>query len=261
VGPSLVVVTGASSGIGAATARALARPGVRLVLVARRRSELGAVAADVVAAGGTADVVPVDLRDHVAAAEAARAVLADAGVPDVVVANAGHSIARGVLECVDRFDSLERTIDVNYLGAVAFVLPFLPGMVARGRGHLVGVTTVNARIPIPGWSPYVSSKAAFDVWLRSVGPELRPHGVSVSIVALPLVATPMSAPTYGPSPRHAMTAEQAAGWVIRAVRTGRPRVAPWWARPAEVATAVAPTLSARLIAHGSLRRAPRTPEG
>lgn len=253
-GPRLVVVTGASSGIGEAAARALARDGARVVLVARRSDELERVAADVRAAGGRADVVAVDLRDHDAAAATARRVVAEVGVPDVVVANAGHSIARGVLGLVDRFDSLERTIDVNYLGAVAFVLPFLPPMVERGSGHLIGVTTVNARIPVPGWSPYVASKAALDAWLRSVGPELRRHGIATTIVEFPLVATPMSEPTYGRSPRFAMTPQAAAEWVVRAVRTRRATVAPWWARPAEVATALAPTLSARLVGMGSLRR-------
>ncbi len=250
----LVVVTGASSGIGEAAARALARDGARVVLVARREAELDRVATGIRAAGGRADVVAVDLRDHEAAAAAARRVLAEVGVPDVVVANAGHSIARGVLDLVDRFDSLERTVDVNYLGAVAFLLPFLPAMVERGTGHVVGVTTVNARIPVPGWSPYVASKAALDAWLRSVGPELRRHGIATSIVEFPLVATPMSAPTYGRSPRFAMTPETAAEWVVRAVRTRRATVAPWWARPAEVATALAPTLSARVVGLGSLRR-------
>lgn len=252
----LIVITGASSGIGAATARALAAPGVRLVLVARRRPQLQAVADEVMAAGGTAHVVALDLRDHEAAAAAARRVVDDLGVPDIVIANAGHSIARGVLDYVERFDSLERSVAVNYLGAVAFVLPFLPGMVARGSGHLVGVSTVSARIPVPGWSPYVASKAALDGWLRSVGPELAPHGVAVSIVEFPLVATPMSVPTYGERPWFALTADQAAQWVVRAIRTRRATIAPWWARPAEVATALAPTLSARIIALGSLRRRP-----
>lgn len=255
--PLTVAVTGASSGVGAATALALARPGARLALLARRGDALEAVARDVRAAGADAEVVVVDLRDHGAAREAARAVIHRFGPPDVVVANAGHSIARPVLDCVDRFDTFERTVDLNYLGAVAFLLPCLEVMASRGRGHVVGVTTVNARIPVPGFSAYVASKAALDAWLRAAGPELRRAGIATTIVELPLVATAMSAPVHGPAPRFALNAEEAAAWIVRAIGSRRSTVAPWWARPAEVAVAAAPTLSARLLALGSLRAAHR----
>lgn len=255
--PLTVAVTGASSGVGAATARALARPGARLALLARRGEALEAVASEVRAAGADAEVVVVDLRDHGAAREAAQAVIHRLGPPDVVVANAGHSIARPVLDCVDRFDTFERTVALNYLGAVAFLLPCLEAMAARGRGHVVGVTTVNARIPVPGFSAYVASKAALDAWLRAAGPELRRAGIATTIVELPLVATAMSAPVYGPDPRFALTADEAAAWIVRAIGTRRSTVAPWWTRPAEVAVAAAPTLSARLLAVGSLRAARR----
>ncbi|MEZ5409181.1 MAG: SDR family NAD(P)-dependent oxidoreductase [Acidimicrobiales bacterium] len=255
--PLTVAITGASSGVGAATAAALARPGARIALLARRGDALEAVAAEVRAAGAEADVMVVDLRDHAAAQETARAVVRRFGPPDVVVANAGHSIARPVLDCVDRFDTFERTVGLNYLGAVAFLLPCLEAMAARGRGHVVGVTTVNARIPVPGFSAYVASKAALDAWLRAAGPELRRAGIATSIVELPLVATAMSAPVYGPDPRFALTADEAAAWIVRAIDTRRPTIAPWWARPAEVAVAAAPTVSARLLAVGSLRAARR----
>lgn len=250
----LVVLTGASSGIGAATALRLASPSTHLVLVARRRAALEGVAMEVERRGGAASVLPLDLRDHDATQTSAVALLEAHGIPDVVVANAGHSIARPVLECVDRFDSYERTIAVNYLGAVAFAQPFLAAMAARRHGQVVGVTTVNARMPVPGWAPYCASKAAFDTWLRCAEPELRRYGVAVSIVAFPLVRTPMAEPTYGASPPLAMSADAAAAWVEKAIRTRRAWVGPWWGRPAEIATAAAPTLAARLTARVSLRR-------
>lgn len=202
-------------------------------------------------------VVPLDLRDHRKACDAARMVLEQYGVPDVLVANAGHSVARPVLDCVDRFDTYERTVAVNYLGAAAFAQPILAAMAERRRGQLVGVTTVNARMPVPGWAPYCASKAAFDTWLRCAEPELRRHGVAVSIVAFPLVRTPMVEPTYGAHPPLAMSADAAAGWVERAILRRRPWVGPWWARPAEVATAAGPVVAARLTGLVTLRRASR----
>ncbi len=253
------MITGASSGIGEATALSLAPARSRIALLARRADELERVAAAVRAAGSEALVLPVDLRDHTAARTAAEEVVATWGAPEVVVANAGHSIARPVLETVDRFDSYERTVDVNYLGAVAVLLPCLRAMAAARRGHVVGVTTVNARIPAPGWSPYCASKAAFDAWLRSVRPELLRVGVRTSIIEFPLVRTPMMAPVYG---EHGggpgvLSPEQAAGWVARAIATGRPMLSPWWVRPAAVLTAAAPSVSAQVVGLGSMRRRPR----
>lgn len=249
-----VVLTGASSGIGAATARLLAAPGRHLVLVARRGDALEQVAGQVRERGATAEPVVLDLRDHEVAQVVARVLVARVGPPDVVIANAGHSIARPVLDCVDRFDSYERTVALNYLGAVGFAGPFLAAMAERGSGHLIGVTTTNARMPAPGWAPYCASKAAFDSWLRCAEPELRRRGVATSIVAFPLVRTPMIEPTYGARPPLSISAEAAARWIGRAVDTRRAWIGPWWCRPAEVATAAAPVLSARLIATRSLRR-------
>ncbi len=246
----LVVVTGASSGVGAAAARGAASAGADLVLVARRRHLLERVAEQAEALGGTADVLSLDLRDEQAARAAAEAISVKR-LPDVVIANAGHSIARGVLECVERPDSYRRTVDLNYLGTVAFLSPFLPAMVERGRGTIVGVTTINARVPAPGWAPYCASKAALDTWLRCARAELRPLGVRVSIVALPLVDTDMVRPVYGDRPLLAMSVERAARTVLHAACEAPPRVCPWWAAPLEVATAAAPSSSARLLGWAS----------
>jgi NAD(P)-dependent dehydrogenase (short-subunit alcohol dehydrogenase family) len=200
--------------------------------------------------GRTATVLPLDLRDDRATRAAAEQIRSDR-LPDVVIANAGHSIARSVLDCVRRPDSYQRTVAVNYLGAVAFLSAFLPGMVERGRGTIVGVTTINARVPAPGWAPYCASKAAFDAWLRCAQAELRPFGVRTSMVALPLVDTEMVRPVYGDRPALAMSAERAARMVLRAASDAPPRVCPWWTAPLEIATAAAPTTSARLLGWAS----------
>lgn len=242
----LVVITGASRGIGAATALAVARAGADVVLVARRRPHLDEVAAQVAALGRTAHVATVDLRDPDEAAVVAGRIAADHGLPDAVVANAGHSIARGALACADRYDSYARTMGVNFLGAVAFLGPFLPAMAARGSGHIVGVTTAAARTPLPGWVSYAASKAAFDTWLRAARPELAEHGIHVTVCEPPLTDTAMIRPVHGHS-RLAIPPETVAGWIVSALERPRAHVGPWWMRPASVAVAVAPYATASLM--------------
>ncbi|MEO7588331.1 MAG: SDR family NAD(P)-dependent oxidoreductase, partial [Arachnia sp.] len=250
----LVVITGASRGIGAATAVAVADEGCDVVLLARNREALEAVAARVRERGVRAWVVPVDLRVDEQARGAARAVLT-VGVPDVVVANAGHSISRGVLDCVDRHDSYTRTMAVNFLGTVAFCGPLLAAMAARGSEHLIGVTTATARIPLPGWGPYVASKAAFDAWLCAAGPELAGVGVHVTISRPALVDTDMVVPQHGRQ-RPGVSPQRIAGQLVAAMLRPRAEIAPWWVRPADVVSALAPHLVARLIWAVTRRRAP-----
>lgn len=249
----LVVVTGASSGIGRAFVEAMAPSGARFVLVARREELLENLAARVREAGSGAVVQALDLRDVEAGRAASEEVLDEHGIPDVLFSNAGHSIARGVRSLVGRPDSVTRSVATNFTGPVAHALPLLGAMCDRGGGHFLATTTVNARTSVPGWSPYVSSKAGWDAWARSVAPELRRDGVATSLLAFPLVDTPMVAPARGGRRRAAMPVDAAAAWVARAVVTRQARVAPWWLRPYEVVHAAAPGLTARLTAPFSTR--------
>lgn len=244
------MLTGASGGIGRATALRLARPGRHIALLGRRVEALMAAARDVEAAGGTASVHVADLRDDRAVDDAVAGILT-LGEPDVVILNAGRSNSLCVDRLADRADVVPGTAAVNYLGQVRLFLGLLPSI--RRGGHLVGVTTVNARIPTPGWSAYAASKAAFDSWLASVRPELAELGITTSIVAFPLVNTPMIRPVYGDS-RRGMSPEAAAGWIERAVERRRYRVAPWWLPVAEVAAAAAPATAARVVGRWSVRR-------
>ncbi len=253
----LVVVTGASSGIGRAFVEAMAPAGARFVLVARRADLLEEVASTVRSAGSTALVQVVDLRDEAAAQGAAHAVLAELGVPDVLVANAGHSIARDLRGLVDRPDSIPRSVAANFTGPVAHALPILGAMAGRGAGHLIATTTANARVAVPGWSAYVASKAGWDAWLRSIAPELARDQVAATILAYGLVATPMATPTRGTAPRFALSTDQAAGWMARAVVTRPSRLAPWWLPAWEVLSAAAPATTARFTGRFSLRLRPR----
>ncbi|TRY20010.1 SDR family NAD(P)-dependent oxidoreductase [Tessaracoccus rhinocerotis] len=249
----LVVVTGASSGIGRAFVEAMAPSGARFVLVARRRELLEQLADHVRDSGSHAMVQALDLRDVEAGRAAAEEVLAHHGIPEVLFSNAGHSIARGLRGLVARPDSVTRSVAANFTGPVCHALPLLGAMCTRGGGHFIATTTVDARTSVPGWSPNVASKAGWDAWARSVAPELRSDGVATSLLAFPLVATPMLPPARRARARCAMSPEAAAEWVARAVVTRQARVAPWWLRPHELLHAAAPVLTARVTAPFSMR--------
>ncbi|MEU1431894.1 SDR family NAD(P)-dependent oxidoreductase [Nocardia sp. NPDC005746] len=229
VAGKVVLVTGASHGIGKASARKLAAAGAKVLLVARSRPELERLATEITAAGGVAHVYPTDLTDMDAVGRLGATLLAEHGHIDVVISNAGKSIRRPIAESYDRFHDFTRTIDINYLGPVRLLLTLLPTMRARGRGHIVNVSTWGVLMPpSPRWSAYGASKAAFDVWLRSVAAEIAADGVSTTSVYMPLVHTRMSAPTdFRRIP--ALTVEEASDLIAHAVTVKPGEVAPWWA--------------------------------
>jgi NAD(P)-dependent dehydrogenase (short-subunit alcohol dehydrogenase family) len=225
----VVLVTGASYGIGEASARSLGAAGAEVLLVARSRERLEELAAGISAAGGSAHVHPCDLADPSAVAALTEQVIDEHGHVDVIVNNAGKSIRRSIELSYDRFQDFERTIEINYLGPVRLLLGLLPSMRGRGEGHIVNVSTLGVRVPpTPRWAAYISSKAAFDVWLRSLGPEMRNDGVTYTSIYLGLVHTRMSAPTPEFRNMPGMTPEQAAELVCKAI-VERPReIEPWW---------------------------------
>lgn len=231
----VILVTGASYGIGEASARQLAAAGATVVLVARSRDRLDALAAEIAARGGRAFAEAVDLGDGDAVSALAERVLARHGHVDVVVSNAGKSIRRSLELSYHRFHDFERTMGVNYLGPVRLLLALLPAMRARGQGHIVNVSTIGARVaPGPRWGAYQASKTAFDVWLRSVAPEMRADGVTVSTIYMALVHTRMSAPTTIFRHVPGLRPEQAAELVCRAIAERPRRLSPWWLAPAEL---------------------------
>lgn len=236
VGGKIVLVTGASHGIGKASARKLAAAGATVALVARSGGELERLAAEITTAGGVAHTYPTDLTDMDAVERLGRRLLGEHGHLDVVINNAGKSIRRPIDESYDRFHDFTRTIDVNYLGPVRLLLTLLPAMRARGQGHLVNVSTWGVRMPpAPRWAAYGASKSAFDVWLRSVAAEVSGDGVTATSIYLPLVHTRMSAPTdFSRVP--GLTVAEAADLVCHAV-TAKPReIAPWWSAPVQAWT-------------------------
>jgi NAD(P)-dependent dehydrogenase (short-subunit alcohol dehydrogenase family) len=229
----VVLVTGASHGIGRATAVRLARAGATVLLVARSADVLDRLAAELREAGGDAHVHPADLTDLDAIPALAERLLAAHGPPDVVVNNAGKSIRRSIERSYERFHDFTRTIDLNYLGPVRLLLALLPAMRARGSGHVVNVSTVGVLLPpTPRWSAYQASKAAYDVWLRSVAAEAHADGVTATSLYMALVHTRMSAPTEDFKLVPGLTPEEAAGLVCHAIVDRPPAITPWWATSA-----------------------------
>jgi short-subunit dehydrogenase len=223
-----VLITGASFGIGEATARLLAKSGATLLLLARTQEKLETLGQEIMALGGKAYVYPVDLSQVNHLQEVMRRIQTEHPRIDVVISNAGKSIRRAISDSFDR-DDLERLVALNFLGPSAMLRVLLPRMIEQGGGHVINVSSVSARlVGAPMWSAYQSSKTGFDVWFRSMGNELRPKNIFASSVYLPLVRTRMSAPSAVFDAVPALTAEEAAEVIAYAIVRKSDRVAPWW---------------------------------
>ncbi|TVS89221.1 SDR family NAD(P)-dependent oxidoreductase [Mycobacterium helveticum] len=231
------LVTGASYGIGEATARRLAAAGATVLVVARSADRLDDLAASINAGGGRAVAYPTDLTDEAAVSALTKQINEDHGPLDVVVSNAGKSLRRSLHEQYDRPHDFQRTIDTNYLGPIWLLLGLLPAMREGGGGHIVNVSSVGVRVvPGPQWGAYQASKGAFDRWLRSVAPELHDDGVSVTSVYFALVRTRMIEPTPVLGKLPGLSPDGAADAIAKAV-IERPRtIEPPWVWPAELAS-------------------------
>ena len=215
-----VLVTGASSGIGEATARAVAARGAKVLLVARREDELERVRAGIEAAGGRAAAYPCDLtdvEDGGAVELLVKQVLDEHGTVDYLVNNAGRSIRRSLHLSYDRFHDVQRSVAVNFLGPVRLTLGLLPAMRAQGFGQVVNIVTWGVQMKAPKFSAYIASKTALDVWSRIAGRETYGDNVTFTNMRFALVRTPMSAPTEAYARAPGLTPEQAADRVVRAL--------------------------------------------
>ena len=190
-----VLITGASSGIGLETALKVGEAGGEVLLVSRTREKLEEVAKQVADLGGTAHVHPADLSDLEDVDRVAAEVLEQHGGVDVLVNNAGRSIRRSVERSYDRFHDFERTMQLNYFGALKLILAFMPGMRERKSGHIINVSSIGVQTNTPRFSAYVASKSALDAFSRCTAPEVVADNVKFTTVYMPLVRTPMIAPT------------------------------------------------------------------
>jgi thioester reductase-like protein len=191
----VVVITGASSGIGEAVALRVGEAGGIAVLVARSEEKLNEVKAQIEEAGGVAHIHPGDLSELDDCDRLVEEILAAHGRVDVLVNNAGRSIRRSIKNSYDRFHDYQRTMQLNYFGALKLIIGFLPGMRERGSGHIINVSSIGAQTNTPRFSAYVASKSALDAFSRSIASEIVEDHVYITTVYMPLVRTPMIAPT------------------------------------------------------------------
>lgn len=253
-----VMVTGASSGIGAATARAVAARGGTVLLVARRADELEAVRTEIEASGGTAYSYVCDLTDGPAVDDLVARVLAEHGAVDMLVNNAGRSIRRSLEYSYDRMHDFERTMAINYFGPVRLTLGLLPAMRAQRFGHVVNVLSWGVQVKAPRFSAYLASKSALDVWSRIAGRETYADNVTFTNVRLSLVRTEMIRETDVYARSRARTPEQAAEVLVRALEDRPLTISTAVGNVTEVLNLLVPRLSDAVSAAGA-RRFPDSP--
>ncbi len=246
----VAVVTGASSGIGLIVSRKLAAAGAKVILVARTREKLEETQGVIAAAGGEAHVYPCDLNDMKAIDDCAKAILADFGHVDILVNNAGRSIRRAVLESLDRFHDFERTMQLNYFGAVRMIMAFLPSMTQRKSGHIINISSIGVLANAARFSAYVASKAALDAFSRCLSAEVKHRNIEVTAIYMPLVRTPMIAPTklydYVPT----WSPEKAGDTVMQAILDRPKSVATVLGTAAAVSYALWPKLNDAILNRG-----------
>ncbi len=215
----VAVVTGASSGIGRALARALAAEGARVGLVARREAELSTLAAEIAAAGGKAAYAPADVSQREPTVDAVRQVAAQLGPVDLLVANAGVGVPT-VVEPAFNVADVEKMFRVNVFGIVYAIEAVLPEMLRRGKGHLAAVSSLAAYRGLPGESAYCSSKAAVNTFMEGLRVQLRGRGVAVTTICPGFVRTPMTEVNQFKMP-WLLEADDAARRIVGALRRKR----------------------------------------
>ena len=240
VNDKLVVVTGASSGIGQATAIMLARAGAHVILVARGEEKLLETAKVIKKEGGKSSHYTADLSDMSSCDALVENVLKDLGPIDILVNNAGRSIRRSIALSYDRFHDFERTMQLNYFGCLRLIMGFLPGMTARRYGQVINISSIGVLTNAPRFSAYVSSKAALDAFSRCAAAEFNDSRIAFTTINMPLVRTPMIAPTKMYDNVPTISPEEAADMVKDAIIRRPQRIATRLGIFAQVTHALAP---------------------
>lgn len=245
-----VLITGASSGIGEAGAEKFAAAGAEVIVVARRGDLLAALSDRIAEAGGTATAIPCDLSDLDAVDALVDTVEQRLGGVDILVNNAGRSIRRPLAESLDRWHDVERTMMLNYFSPLRLIRGLAPGMIERGDGHIINVSTwgvLGEASPLFG--VYNASKAALSTVSRVIDTEWSRRGVHSTTLYYPLVATPMIVPTKDYEGLPALSPAEAAQWMIDAAIHRPVRIAPRIGVTARAVDVVAPGLL-----HGLMKR-------
>ncbi len=240
----VVVITGGSSGIGEAAAVRIADAGGKVVIVARDEEKLAEVRKLITDRGGHATTYSCDITDYAANDKLARDILKEFGGVDILINNAGRSIRRSINLSYDRFHDFERTIQLNYFACVRLTMNLLPAMTARKSGHIVNISSIGVLTNAPRFSAYVSSKAALESFARCAAAEFHDEGVHFTIINMPLVRTPMIAPTkiYDEMPT-IITPDEAADMIADAIIRRPQRIATRLGVAAEIMHLMMPKMS------------------
>jgi NAD(P)-dependent dehydrogenase (short-subunit alcohol dehydrogenase family) len=216
----VVLITGGSSGIGLATAIKIAEAGATTVICGRDEDKLADAKKEIVSTvGKSAKVVTyaVDIADMVDCERFTRQLVQDHGHVDVLINNAGRSIRRGIENSFERFHDIERTMQLNYFGAVKTTMGLLPEMIQAKRGHIINISSIGVLTNAPRFSAYVASKSALDAWTRCASSEFADVGIKFTTINMPLVRTPMIAPTKLYNNVPTLSPEEAADLVVQAI--------------------------------------------
>jgi NAD(P)-dependent dehydrogenase (short-subunit alcohol dehydrogenase family) len=255
VGGKVVVITGGSSGIGHATALMMARAGAHVAIVARDKDKLADTVREIEDEGGQARSYSADLTDLEACDAVIDKISDEMGDIEILVNNAGRSIRRAIAASYDRFHDFERCMQLNYFGSLRLIMRVLPDMTKRRSGHIVNISSIGVLSNAPRFSAYVASKAALDAFSRCASSEFSGNGVSFTTINMPLVRTPMIAPTRIYENVPTISPDEAAAMVKQAVIYKPQRIATRLGIFAQVLHAVAPKVS-EIIMNSAFRMFP-----
>ena len=250
-----VLITGASSGIGKATAMMMGEAGAKVIIVARGEEALMETKAEIEANGGTVFAYTADLSDMEDIERLVKRVTEEHGGVDILVNNAGRSIRRSIALSYDRFHDYERCMQLNYFGALKMIMGLLPGMTEQRRGQVINISSIGVLTNAPRFSAYVASKAALDAFSRCAASEFNDTGISFTTINMPLVRTPMIAPTKIYESVPTITPEDAADMVKQAVIFRPQRIATRLGIFAQVLHTVAPKIS-EIVMNSAFRMFP-----
>jgi NAD(P)-dependent dehydrogenase (short-subunit alcohol dehydrogenase family) len=221
----VVLITGGSSGIGKAAALKIAEAGAKVVIAARGEEELEATRKEINDAGHLCYSFKADLADLDSCDSLIEQVTKQHGGVDILINNAGRSIRRSIELSFERFHDFERTMQLNYFGALRLIMQSLPGMIAKRRGHIINISSIGVLASSPRFSAYVASKAALDAFSHCAQGELSGKGISFTTINMPLVKTPMIAPTKMYDSVPTLSPEEAADLIVKAIIDKPSRVA------------------------------------
>jgi NAD(P)-dependent dehydrogenase (short-subunit alcohol dehydrogenase family) len=225
VGGKVVLVTGGSSGIGLAAAHKFAEAGATTIICGRDADKLEEACKEAKAKGYSFIAYPADIADMADCDRFTQLLNANHGGVDFLINNAGRSIRRAIESSYDRFHDYERTMQLNYFGCLRVTMGLLPSMVAKKKGHVVNISSIGVLTNAPRFSAYVASKAALDAWTRCASSEFADQGISFTTINMPLVRTPMIAPTNIYNNVPTLSPEQAADMVADACISKPVRIA------------------------------------